>query len=120
MGSSRNVSVGLTLRSRDLTYRFIHGTKLSLSRDRGQSVIVYHHLDRSGPSTEQVERLQTELDNRMPRRGFTTFKPIIYRTRYPAERTLLKISAAEHRADSSMGTGFLMSLTKWEDHFVNQ
>jgi hypothetical protein len=81
--------------------------------DRGQNVVVYHHLNRSCPSTEQVERLRAEFCKWMPENCKTS--KIIYRR--GTRRAYFIVMTAKHRAD--IVNKLSKMLTQWETHFVN-
>lgn len=46
--------------------KYVYWSDLSQFADRGQSVLIYHHINRSNPAAEQIRALLGQLDTRLP------------------------------------------------------
>jgi hypothetical protein len=92
--------------------KYVYWDEIESFVDRGQSVVIYHHLNRSCSSTEQVERLKNEFCQRVPEN--CNISKIIYRR--GTRRAYFIVMAARHRAGISDQLSNI--LTKWENHFV--
>jgi len=93
--------------------KYVYWEEIESFVDRGQSVVVYHHLNRSCPSTEQVEKLQTEFCKRMP----DDFKTSVIIYRRGTRRAYFVVAAAEHRV--VLVNELSRMLARWQDHFLN-
>jgi hypothetical protein len=92
--------------------KYVYWDEIGFFVDRGQSVVIYHHLNRSCPSTVQVERFRIEFCKRMPRDCKTS--NIIYRR--GTRRAYFIVTAAKHRA--AIVDRLSKVQTVWGNHFV--
>ncbi len=79
---------------------------------RGQSVLVYHHLCRSGPHPEQVRALCEQFGRKLPN-GFTT-RALIFKRGTPRAYFIGMALKHKSRLDSQL-SGFMA--TNWRRHF---
>jgi hypothetical protein len=92
--------------------KYVYWDEIRSFADREQSIVVYHHLNRSCPSTEQVELLRSEFCKRMPANCETS--KIIYRR--GTRRAYFIVMTPRFREDI---TNKLSKMpTQWENHFV--
>ena len=78
--------------------------------DRGQSVVVYHHLNRSQKGVKQIHRRQLEVFSRMRRRA------LAMRYHRGSPRAFILIPQAGHRAELMDRIGRMME-GPWARHF---
>jgi hypothetical protein len=93
--------------------KYVFWDEIGAFVNRGQSVVVYHHLNRLGSSVQQVEHLQTEFSERMPPNSTT--QKIIY-TR-GTRRAYFVVATGQHR--TGLANQLSNMLTQWENQFVN-
>jgi hypothetical protein len=82
---------------------------------RGQTVVVYHHLNRSEPHVDQIKRLHRQFQERMPN-GFETFYMLFRR----GTRRVFFVTAAPPHRDSVASTLSEMLSGQWAKrrHFL--
>jgi hypothetical protein len=93
--------------------KYIYWDVIEAFAERGQTVIVYHHLSRQGSSSEQVGRLRRKFNDRMPA-SFTTLDVIFKR----GTRRAYFIAAASRHRDALTYRLSQMLTTPWGDHFI--
>jgi hypothetical protein len=93
--------------------KYVYWDEIESFVDREQSIVVYHHLNRSCPSTEQVEFLRSEFSRRMP--ANCEISKIIYRR--GTRRAYFIVMTSKHREDITNKLSNM--LPQWENHFVD-
>ena len=93
--------------------KYIFWDEVKAFAARGQTVVIYHHLNRVRSSSEQVKLLRLQLNNRMPS-DFTTLDVVFTRG---TRRAYLIAAAASHRDALANRLSYMLT-TPWSNHFI--
>jgi len=93
--------------------KYIFWDEVKAFAARGQTLVIYHHLNRVRSSSEQVKLLRLEFNNRMPA-GFTTLDVVFKR----GSRRAYFIAAAANHRDALAHRISHMFTTPWANHFI--
>jgi hypothetical protein len=93
--------------------KYVFWDEIGAIVERGQTAVVYHHLNRTRSTVEQVRLLRVQFDQRMPG-GFATFHVIFRR----GTRRAYFIAAAPAHRDILARRLSHMLTTPWARHFV--
>ncbi len=104
-----------TRRHERLGPKYVYMDELQPYLHRGQSLVVYHHLDRSAPAPEQVARLLARLGDRLE--GSRQLQALLYRR--GTLRAFLVIPAPSHDAVLADRIGRFVG-GPWSRHFDHQ
>ena len=91
--------------------KYVFWDEISGHTERGQSVVIYHHLCRSGKHDEQVKALRCEFNKRIS--GFTT-RALIFK-RGTGRAYFIVMSPKHEKHLSARVQGFMAS--SWKEHF---
>jgi hypothetical protein len=94
--------------------KYIFWDEINAFAARGQSVVIYHHLNRACSSSEQVEHLRLKFNDRLPP-NFTTLDVVFKR----GTRRAYFVAAAPCHRDAIAYRLSQMVTTPWGKHFIN-
>jgi hypothetical protein len=93
--------------------KYVYWDEFSAFADRGQTVILYHHLSRVCPSAEQMNQLRIQFKHRVPP-GFTTLDVVFTRG---TRRAYFNSAAPRHRDVLNRRIESMLA-TPWARHFA--
>jgi hypothetical protein len=93
--------------------KYIFWDEIGAFTARGQTVVIYHHLNRTLSSTDQVKLLRLQFGDRMPP-GFTTMDVVFKRG---TRRAYFITAAAGHRDILNQRLSRMLT-TLWANHFI--
>ncbi len=93
--------------------KYIFWDEIGAFAARGQTVVIYHHLNRTLSSAEQIKMLRLQFDERMPP-GFTTMDVVFKRG---TRRAYFIAGAARHRHILNQRLSRMLE-TPWANHFI--
>src|SRR5579863_2773512 len=93
--------------------KYVFWDEIGAFTTRGQTVVIYHHLNRTLSSADQVKLLRLQFGDRMPP-GFTTMDVVFKRG---TRRAYFIACAAGHRDILNRRLAKMLT-TRWANHFI--
>jgi len=93
--------------------KYIFWDEIEAFTARGQTVVIYHHLNRVCSSSEQLRRLRQQFNDRMPR-NFTILDVVFKRG---TRRAYFIAASAKHRDALTHRLSHMLT-TPWGSHFI--